>query len=68
MSVMNPSERRFELVDDYDRSKYLTTVKPVLTRKFEAYDKRDTGSVIKQGGNFSNIDILKQAGDEFYGG
>ena len=58
MKVMNPSDNRFQLKEDYDRSKYLTTTKPVVVHKFESHIKRDCEAIIKQGGDTSCVDVL----------
>ena len=42
MAEMNPSDERFNMNEDYDRSTYLTKVRRVPGREFQSYPKRVT--------------------------
>ena len=68
MAIVNPSEQRFQLKEGYDRSKYLSQVRYVGSRSFDSYGKRDTSSLMKQGGNYQMIDVLIKGArtEEYY--
>lgn len=52
----------------YDKSTYLTKVRRIQGREFDSYCKRDSQNLVQQGGDISQVDILKHGTrpDEYY--
>ena len=68
LSACIPNDQRFFMEPTYDKSTYLTKVRRIQGREFDSYSKRDSQNLVHQGGDISQVDILKHGTrpDEYY--
>ena len=58
MGQVIPSDQRFNLDQNFDKSTRLSKIKRVQCREFDSYGPRNSDILVAQGGNSLNIDVL----------
>ena len=68
VSSMIPSDERFDMNENYDRSTYLTKVRRIQGRDFASYAARRSDLLVQQGGDPQQVDIIQKGArpEEFY--